>query len=97
MDDDDDDDTMNDIGYGPVVPDEYITSPDNNYTIPTRPLHQNTSLKTGITEQAAAAACKAALSASPVYSKCLQYTVESTEEYIRGCTDDIMVMLSIGL
>jgi len=94
-----DDDTRNDIGSGPVVPDDYITSPDTNYTVPTGPLHQNTSWPTpsGITEQAATAACDTAVRASPLYNKCLQYTVDATEAYIKGCVDDIKVTFSIGL
>jgi len=94
---DGDDDTRNEVGSGPLLPDEYITSPDTNYTVPTGPLHQDAVWPTpgGMTEQAANEACEASIRASPVYSQCLQFTVNDRREFIRGCVADIKVTSSI--
>jgi len=88
---------MNEIGTGPLVPDDDITSPDTNYSVPDGPLHQHTGWPSGITELRAIAVCQSAVRASPVYDQCVQYTEEDTLAYVNGCVADIKVKLKLEM
>ena len=79
------------LSSGPRVSNQLISSTDNVSTVPERPIHQLTRWPTPIAEEVARNQCEEAITTTPLYIECSQYTILDIVTYVNSCVADILV------